>query len=179
MLTVSKLARLCGLSRTTVLYYESIGLLTPARRGTGRYRTYSEPDISRLRQICSWRHAGLKLDDILAIVSPARPARPESDMSAVLKRRLIELEAEIETKRNQQKSILLLLREKETHMTKEKWTSIMSAAGLSDEDMRRWHGEFERAAPEDHREFLEYLHIPGSEIETIREWSRRTYCLIA
>jgi DNA-binding transcriptional MerR regulator len=173
MLTVSRLARLCGLSRTTVLYYESIGLLTPARRGAGRYRAFSESDISRLRQICAWRHAGLKLDDIRTILSPARPACPESDISAVLKHRLMELEAEIEAKRNQQKSILLLLREKETHMmTKEKWTSIMSAAGLSDGDMRRWHGEFERAAPEDHREFLEYLHIPGSEIETIREWSR-------
>jgi len=168
MLTVSKLARLCGLSRTTVLYYESIGLLSSARRGTGRYRTYSEPDISRLRQICAWRNAGLKLDDIQTIL-----ARPESDIAAVLKRRLMELEAEIEAKRNQQKSILLLLREKETQMTKEKWTSIMSAAGLSDEDMRRWHGEFERAAPEDHREFLEYLHIPGAEIETIRQWSRK------
>lgn len=173
MLTVSKLARLCGLSRTTVLYYESIGLLTAARRGAGRYRIYSEPDISRLRQICAWRIAGLKLDDIQTIISPAGPARPENDISAVLKRRLMELEAEIEAKRNQQKSILLFLREKETQMTKEKWTSIMSAAGLSDEDMRRWHGEFERAAPEDHREFLEYLHIPGTEIETIREWSRK------
>jgi DNA-binding transcriptional MerR regulator len=173
MLTVSKLARLCGLSRTTVLYYESIGLLSSARRGAGRYRVYSERDISRLRQICAWRNAGLKLDDILTIISPAGLARPESEISAVLKRRFVELEAEIEAKRNQQKSILLLLREKETHMTKEKWTSIMSAAGLSEEDMGRWHGEFERAAPEDHREFLEYLHIPGSEIETIRQRSRK------
>jgi DNA-binding transcriptional MerR regulator len=130
MLTVSRLARLCGLSRTTVLYYESIGLLTPARRGAGRYRAYSEPDISRLRQICAWRHAGLKLDDIQTILCPGQPARRENDISAVLKRRLMELEAEIEAKRNQQKSILLLLREKETQMTKEKWTSIMSAAGL-------------------------------------------------
>lgn len=169
MLTVSKLARLCGLSRTTLLYYESIGLLSSVRRGAGRYRAYTEPDISRLRQICAWRNAGLKLEDIRTIVSPARP---ESEISAVLKRRLMELETEIEAKRNQQKSILLLLREKETHMTKEKWTSIMSAAGLSDEDMRRWHGEFERAAPEDHREFLGYLHIPEAEIETIRQRSR-------
>ncbi len=168
MLTVSKLARLCGLSRTTVLYYESIGLLTPARRGSGRYRVYSETDLARLRDICTWRNAGLKLDDILAIL-----IRPESGVSEVLKRRLMELEAEIETRRKQQKSILLLLREKETFMTKEKWTSIMSAAGLSDEDMRRWHSAFESAAPEDHREFLEYLHIPGSEIDRIREWSRK------
>ena len=115
MLTVSKLARLCGLSRTTVLYYESIGLLTAARRGAGRYRIYSEPDISRLRQICAWRIAGLKLDDIQTIISPAGPARPENDISAVLKRRLVELEAEIEAKRNQQKSILLLAGEGDTH----------------------------------------------------------------
>ena len=148
MLTVSKLARLCGLSRTTVLYYESIGLLKAARRGSGNYRAYGEADVAKLRQICAWR-------------------------AAVLKRRLAELDGEIEAKRNQQKAILLLLREKETQMTKEKWTSIMSAAGLSEADMRRWHGEFERAASEDHREFLEYLHIPGAEIETIREWSRK------
>jgi DNA-binding transcriptional MerR regulator len=173
MLTVSKLARLCGLSRTAVLYYESIGLLSSARRGAGRYRVYSDPEIFRLRQICAWRNAGLKLEDIRTITSPAGLARPESDISAVLQRRFMELEAEIEAKRSQQKSILLLLREKETHMTKEKWTSIMSAAGLSDEDMRRWHGEFERAAPEDHRKFLEYLHIPGAEIEAIRQWSRK------
>ncbi len=31
-LTVTQLARACGLSRTTVLYYESAGLLKPARR---------------------------------------------------------------------------------------------------------------------------------------------------
>ena len=168
MLTVSKLARLCGLSRTTVLYYESIGLLKAARRGSGNYRAYGEADVAKLRQICAWRGAGLKLDDILTIL-----ARPENDISAVLKRRLAELDGEIEEKRNQQKAILLLLLEKETQMTKEKWTSIMSAAGLSEADMRRWHGEFERAASEDHREFLEYLHIPGAEIETIREWSRK------
>jgi hypothetical protein len=30
MLTVSKLARRCGLSRSTLLYYESIGLRIPA-----------------------------------------------------------------------------------------------------------------------------------------------------
>jgi len=168
MLTVSKLARLCGLSRTTVLYYESIGLVAPARRGSGRYRVYGETDLSRLRQICAWRNAGLKLDDIQAIL-----ALPESDVSAVLKRRLLELDGEIRAKRNQQRAILMLLREKEKHMTKEKWTSIMSAAGFSDTDMRRWHGEFERSAPGDHQEFLEYLHIPAQEIEAIREWSRK------
>ena len=39
-LTVTRLARACGLSRTTVLYYESLGLLRPARRTPGNYRAY-------------------------------------------------------------------------------------------------------------------------------------------
>jgi hypothetical protein len=37
--------------------------------------------------------------------------------------------------------------------------------------MRRWHKEFERSAPEEHQEFLEFLHIPSDEIKSIRHWS--------
>ena len=58
-------------------------------------------------------------------------------------------------------------------MTKEKWVSIMKAAGFSEDDMRRWHREFERAAPDDHNEFLSYLHIPEAEIKSIRDWSKK------
>jgi hypothetical protein len=60
-------------------------------------------------------------------------------------------------------------------MTKEKWVSIMKAAGFNEDDMRRWHREFEKAAPEDHNEFLAYLHIPSAEIRSIREWSRNRF----
>ena len=171
MWTVSKLARECGLSRTAVLYYESIGLLKPARRGAGNYRVFAEHDAACLRRIRAWRDAGLSLADIRGILQ-----RPQSGMTAILQRRLAELDAEIEAKRNHQRAILLLLQgadtvQKEKKMTKEKWTEIMRAAGLSDEDMRRWHCEFERAAPRDHGQFLEYLHIPPEEARRIREWS--------
>ena len=57
-------------------------------------------------------------------------------------------------------------------MTKDKWVNIMKSAGFSEEDMHRWHREFERAAPEEHQEFLQYLHIPAEEIGAIRKWSR-------
>jgi len=57
-------------------------------------------------------------------------------------------------------------------MTKDKWVAIMKASGFSEDDMRRWHQEFERAAPDDHQEFLNYLHIAPEEIRSIREWSR-------
>jgi hypothetical protein len=44
----------------------------------------------------------------------------------------------------------------------------MRAAGFTDEDMHRWHAAFEKAAPEEHQEFLEFLHIPPEEIRSIR-----------
>src|ERR1035441_10157287 len=52
-LTVTDLARSCNLARSTVLYYESIGLLARPRRSAGNYRVYSEQDLDRLRQICT------------------------------------------------------------------------------------------------------------------------------
>ncbi|HUE03252.1 MAG TPA: MerR family transcriptional regulator [Bryobacteraceae bacterium] len=105
MWTVSKLAARCGLSRGTLLYYESIGLLKPPVRSAANYRRYGERELLRLQQICAYRHAGLTLDDIRAILE-----RRESDAAAVLKRRLLALDGEIEMRRAHQRAILKLLK---------------------------------------------------------------------
>ena len=47
-LTVTSLARSCNLARSTVLYYESIGLLARPKRSSGNYRVYGEKDLARL-----------------------------------------------------------------------------------------------------------------------------------
>jgi DNA-binding transcriptional MerR regulator len=173
MLTVTKLAESCGLSRSTVLYYESIGLLRASARSAANYRRYSDKDAERLRQIRIYRDAGLALADIRAILD-----RPGNDPSSVLKRRLVELNNDIERLRDQQRAILKLLRAKDSfwrlkEMTKDKWVAIMHAAGFQETDMRRWHAEFEKADPAEHQQFLEYLHIPSGEIGRIREWSKQ------
>lgn len=170
--TVSQLARHCGLSRGTLLYYESIGLLKPPARSHANYRRYGARDLDRLQQICAYRHAGLTLEDIRAILD-----RRESDATSVLKRRLLALDGEIETLRAHQRAILQLLKNdsigRRQMMTKEKWVSIMKASGLTETEMHRWHAEFEKAAPTEHQEFLEFLHIPAEEIRSIRDWSAR------
>ena len=174
MLTVTKLARRCGVSRTALLYYESIGLMTPPGRTGGNYRCYTEADAERLLAIRAYRNAGLSLEDIRTILK-AR-SRRGGDASEVLKRRLVELDAEIEALRAHQQAILQLLGSralrKAEMITKEKWVSIMRSCGFSEEQMNRWHAEFERSAPEEHQEFLEFLHIPAAEIKTIRQQSR-------
>ena len=173
-LTVTNLARACMLSRSTRLYYESIGLLARPRRTAGNYRAYTPKDVERLQQICVYRDAGVPLADIRSLLDGGR-----DDAAAVLRRRLVELSAGIERLREQQRAIARLL--KSAHklrsipmVTKEKWVAIMKAAGFSEDDMRRWHAEFEKAAPGDHQEFLEFLHIPADEIGHIRGWSRES-----
>jgi len=173
MWTVTQLARRCGLSRSTLLYYESIGLLKAASRSAGNYRRYGEQDLQRLEQICLYRDAGLKLADIRSIVS-----RAGGDAEEILRRRLVELSVEIETLRNHQRAILRLMQNKNAFrkakvMTKDRWVAIMKASGFSEADMHRWHIEFEKSAPEDHQQFLEFLHIPQEQVRSIREWSRK------
>jgi DNA-binding transcriptional MerR regulator len=160
------------MSRSTVLYYESIGLLRKAKRTSGNYRVYGEPDALRLRQICVYRAAGLALADIRAVLD-----HPAGDFSAVLDRRMAQIAAEIDRLRGQQRAIARLLQStakarKKEMLSKVKWTQIMRDSGFSEDDMRRWHAQFEKDAPEDHEEFLRFLHIPDEEVRHIREWSR-------
>jgi DNA-binding transcriptional MerR regulator len=49
--TIGRIARIFGLSRSTLLYYDSIGLLTPTGRSDAGYRLYSEDDRKRLERI--------------------------------------------------------------------------------------------------------------------------------
>lgn len=173
MLSVSQIAKRFGLSRTTILYYESCGLLKPGHRTSANYRLYGEKEARVLEQICLYRSVGLSVSSIRAML-----ANPETDVAALLRRRLQELDSDISRLRKHQRVILRLLQTKNIlrrnkNMTKDKWVSIMKAAGFSEDDMRRWHREFEKAAPEDHNEFLAYLHIPATEITSIREWSRK------
>ena len=53
-------------------------------------------------------------------------------------------------------------------MNRERWISLLAASGFSEQDMRRWHAEFERATPRKHQEFLELLCFSDTEIRGIR-----------
>ena len=169
MLTVSALARRCGVSRTAVLYYESRGLLKAGHRTASNYRIYGDRELERLQMIRVYRDAGLALADIQVLLD-----RSGTDAAAVLRRRLVELDAEIARLRGHQLAIARLLPKagalgRDDVNSRNSWCS----AGFSDDDMHRWHAEFETSAPAEHQEFLEFLHIGPDEIHGIREWSRK------
>ncbi len=172
-LTIGKLARKYQLSRSTLLYYDSIGLLCPSGHQKGEYRIYSEEDERRLDQICSYRHAGICLKDIKEILES-----PETHLSTILQQRFYDVSAEIGKLLEQQRVIAGLLKNPELLqqsqvMSKELWTSLLKRAGFSDKDMVRWHIHFERMDPEKHLIFLEHLQIPEKEIQEIRNWAHK------
>jgi DNA-binding transcriptional MerR regulator len=171
-LTIGQLARRFGLSRSTLLYYDSIGLLCPSERTASNYRLYSDADLRRMESIDVYRKAGLPLKDIARVLDGG-----DSELSGLLERRLHAINGEIRDRRRQQTMLVTLLRNKAAlrgarHLDKESWTAILRATGLSDDDMRRWHVEFERLSPEAHRDFLESLGIEDDEVVRIRDWSR-------
>jgi DNA-binding transcriptional MerR regulator len=174
MYTVSKLARQFGLSRSTLLYYDRIGLLRPSGRSPGDYRLYAQEDCDRLEQICQLRQTGLPLKRIAELLDGTASA-PQH----ILKQRLTDLNREIAELRQQQQAIVKLLGDPHlsrgtrlvTHRT---WVAMLETAGLDQAGRRRWHQEFEQHAPEAHQDFLESLGFSAAEIKRIRSASRTT-----
>jgi DNA-binding transcriptional MerR regulator len=173
MITIGRLARRFGLSRSTLLYYDSIGLLSPSSRSAKDYRLYSKRDAKRLEQICRYRRAGIALRDIGKLLD-SRGSR----LAGILEQRLGELNDEILHLHEQQRLIVGLL-EKRGHLAKvrvmnrERWVSLLAASGFSSDDMLGWHARFERSAPQKHREFLELLCFSETEVRRIRAAARR------
>ncbi|MEH0671087.1 MerR family transcriptional regulator [Vibrio owensii] len=167
MLTVTQLARECGLSRTTILYYEREGLLAPAHRSENGYRWYGEKEIQRLKTISSYRSYGLPISSVRTLLAQKGKSQAE-----ILKDHFNELEREIQNLRAQQKAIVVLLQEpqliEDNIVTKERWVQIMQAAGFSENDMVTWHQKFEEMEPAEHQKFLESLGIEQDEIVRIR-----------
>jgi MerR family transcriptional regulator, thiopeptide resistance regulator len=176
-ITLGRLGRAVGLSRTALLYYESLGLLVPRDRSPAGYRLYGTGDIERLQSIRRLRDAGLALADIrdLLLKPPQASAAPEP--AALLEKRLLALCDSMNRIREQQRLLARLLaipgfRSRRQHRDKAAWVALLHRAGFNDADMRRWHVEFERDDPDGHAAFLKSLGIGRSETEQIRRWSR-------
>lgn len=171
---ISQLGRLSGLSRSTLLYYDRIGLLRASGRTPSGYRTYTRQDVQQLNRICHFRQAGLALAEIRLLLS-AR-GRPHA---AVLEKRLQQAGDQIVALRNQQRLLASMLKgitrqNGPATVNKDMWVEMLRAAGVSESSMNRWHAEFERRSPQGHHEFLTSLGLSEPDIRRIRSWSKRT-----
>ena len=166
---ISELAKLCGLSRSTLLYYDRMGLLSAGKRSIAGYRLYTKADLCRLEMICSFRQAGIGIKDIQCILGSGN-----DKLSSVLKKRLRELGEESIAIQKQQRLIAGMLNLKTAanlllHVDKDTWVRMLKSAGMNEKAMDKWHAEFERVAPEAHHQFLISLGINEEEVRMIRK----------
>ncbi|MFA0692714.1 MerR family transcriptional regulator [Vibrio splendidus] len=144
MLSIKQFCEQLEVSRTTVLYYERKGLITPAARTPNGYRQYGERELERFRAILAYRSYGI----------------PVSEIESLLQQSIMALLKEPE-----------LLNQ--GLLTKERWTEILKESGMDEQGMINWHKRFEQMEPLGHLKFLQSLNIDEDEIEQIRAWSRK------
>ncbi len=125
MFTISELARSVGLSRSTLLYYEKLGLLRGGRQHNG-YRLYGDADRQRLVLLQRLQAGGLSLKECQACLE----GKIDRDL---LRQRLEALRSELESRK---RSLSLL------------------AALLGEGSLREWHASIELQAPDLHRQWL-------------------------
>ncbi len=172
MFTIGQVAKRFSLSRSTLIYYDKNGVLSPSGRSSSNYRVYSDSDLEKLKRIVLFRNAGVSLSSISEIID-----KDIDEVEDALEKRLFTINKEIQTLRDQQRVILDIVGSKASVgntriITKEKWVKMLRAAGLDEDGMWAWHREFEKSSPEGHQDFLESIGISSEEIASIRERSR-------
>lgn len=84
-MNISQAAAACGLPSKTVRYYESLGLVVPARQEGNEYRVYSLDDVDQLRFLQRARASGFDLEqcrELLALY--INPKRRSAGVKALL-----------------------------------------------------------------------------------------------
>jgi MerR family transcriptional regulator, thiopeptide resistance regulator len=162
--TVGRLGELLGISRSALLYYDSIGLLHPSGRSASGYRLYGEADRQRLEKILAFRSLGLELGRIGELLD-----LEDSPVTGALLRRVFEINDGIASLRAQQRAVLALL-EADGSLKVGKAallarSELGEAAGVSEANYEALHAAFEDNAPAEHRRLLGLLGFSESEIE--------------
>jgi DNA-binding transcriptional MerR regulator len=168
-LTIARAARAVGLARSTLMYYERLGLIQPLRRDGSRYRTFRPADLQALFLIARWRAIGLPLMTIRRLLAHRQ------EVTAALRDHVRALDKSVAALQGQRRLALEMLGRRTgavgtAPVTKAAWTAMFRSIGMSDMQMRDWHAQFERRNPAGHVEFLRSLGIGRAEIGRIRKW---------
>jgi DNA-binding transcriptional MerR regulator len=172
MFKISGMCKKYNLSRSTLLYYDSIGLLKSCLRSDANYRLYTDDDSLRLEKICNFRKAGISLKEIKQLLD-----FEESSYNKILIERFNQINKEIQNLKSQQACIASMLKNNELLKTSEliskgTWNKLMHSSGFDEKSSRKWHIFFEKISPSEHSIFLETLGLSKKEIGEIQQWSK-------
>lgn len=165
-LTAGKTAAKYGLSRTALLYYDKLGLVSPTARATNGYRLYSEEDQERLRQVLLYRDIGIPLEQM-----PALLAAGEDTVHGLLFGRLYALSQEMAAIKSKQLAVISMMAanlRRTTALDEAALASLLRAAGVDREQAQALHRTLEESAPQAHEKLLQALGFEHKEIAEIR-----------
>lgn len=92
-MSIGELAKKSGVKIVTIRYYEQSGVLPPAARTSGNYRTYSQEHARRLRFIRRCRNLGFSLDQVRDLVRLSSENAPSCvEVCRMAERHLNEIE---------------------------------------------------------------------------------------
>lgn len=167
MYKVGIIAKMFGISRTTLLYYNSIGLLNPSTRTEAGYRLYSQEDCGKLKEIIIYRQAGLSTDKIKELLMQQH----DEGIISPLMKKLGDINQEIEILKKQQMVLIKLIKNREIFkkdINEETFKIILEKANIKYEERMNWHAEFEEHSPQRHHDFLISIGFDEEEIENLR-----------
>ena len=174
MYTIRKLCERSGLSRTALLYYESIGLLTSEGRSESNYRLYSDVSAERLEKICTYRDAGVPLADIVQILS-----YENSEEREILERTLYMLNNKAKEIKDSQEKIASLLHQApstELPLSGIDFKSIMAylaPLGIGEDVFLQIHEALESNSPDGHQSLMKFLGFSENEINRITSGTKK------
>jgi len=164
--TIRDLCKKSGLSRSTLLYYDSIGILTPTSRSGANYRLYAEEALMQLERICTYREAGVPLEEIGNILKMG-----ESIERVVLEKTLSVLNAEARKIKQQQEKITAMLQDEKSSVSlgidTNSVMSTLETIGFGTDMLLKIHKMIEDESPEMHRKLLTLFDLSDDEITSI------------
>jgi DNA-binding transcriptional MerR regulator len=166
MRTISQIAGMFGLSRSTLLYYDKAGLFSAARRSAAGYRLYTEEDVATLKEIRLLRELGVPVEKIRKHLM-----RPKEGATPILLQRILAINEQIGALRDQQETILTLveaeglLKGARRHLRGR--AGLGREVGITDQNFRQVHRSFEKASPESHRRFLRHLGFSPKDVASL------------
>lgn len=109
---IGELAKMAGCQPVTIRFYEKEGVLAQTERAGNNYRLYDENDLQRLRFILHCRKHGMKLAEIRKLlVLRDDPGRDCAYAHELVKKHLVEVDAQLESLKELRKELEKLLYE--------------------------------------------------------------------
>jgi MerR family transcriptional regulator, thiopeptide resistance regulator len=170
LISISKLAKMFDLSRSTLLYYDSLELLVPINRTGAGYRVYNEESIEILKKIVLYRNIGLTLIEIKELIQNEK----DDVLIAFLMKKLGSLNEDIQKIKIQQNIIIEVLKNKNIlrDFFRNDFNSLVKIGekvGINEKTAKKWHEIFEKNSPEIHEELLKLIGFTKDEILIIRK----------